>query len=218
MIATPLSMRLREGTKAAHRLAETTPFIKEFFAGRLTPEAYRLFLVQLLHIYTALETHQDAHREHAVLGQVYFPELHRAPALVEDLRHFYGDESWRALAPLPATTRYVERVDALAGQRIGDLVAHHYTRYLGDLSGGQVLRRIVAKMFKLDHGAGLAFYDFPGIANHVQFKDEYRARLDALPLDEAASLALVDEANRAFELNRDVFAGMMEQLPAARTP
>jgi len=210
----PLSVRLREGTKVSHRLAETTPFIREFFAGRLTVESYRTFLVQLRHVYAALEAHLEAQRAHPILGQFYMPELHRVAALVQDLTHYFGDDTWRALPPHPATARYVQRLDDLAEQRPGELVAHHYTRYLGDLSGGQALKRIVAKMFPDPAGAGLAFYDFPAIPDHGQFKGAYRARLDALALDEAAGQALVDEANCAFELNRGVFAGMMATMAA----
>jgi heme oxygenase len=42
------------------------------------------------------------------------------------------------------------------------LLAHAYVRYLGDLSGGQVIRRRVAKAYGLeaDGGSGLRFYDF----------------------------------------------------------
>ena len=51
------------------------------------------------------------------------------------------------------------------------LVAHLYTRYLGDLSGGQILRRAVVRAYglagpgetTLDARAGVAFYDFPEI-------------------------------------------------------
>ena len=67
----------------------------------------------------------------------------------------------------------------------------------------------------IENGAGLAFYDFPGIADHAQFKDDYRARLDALPLDKAAGQSLIDEANHAFALNRGVFEGMLTALPTA---
>ena len=210
----PLSARLREGTKTSHRLAETTPFIREFFAGRLTVEAYRTFLVQLRHVYAALEAHLAAHRAHPQLGQFYLPELHRVPALAQDLAHYFGAESWQALPPFPTTARYVQRLDDLAAERPVELIAHHYTRYLGDLSGGQALRRIVAKLFPTADGAGLAFYDFPAIPDHTAYKDAYRARLDALPLDEAAGQSLVDEANCAFELNRAVFAGMMDTIAA----
>lgn len=210
MTVTPLSLRLREGTKASHRLAESSPFIRAFFAGRLTRASYGTFLVQLRQVYAALEAHLKRHQDHPVVGPMYLPELHRVAALDRDLAHYYGDDRWQAQPPHPATEQYVARLDALAAADPAGLVAHHYTRYLGDLSGGQALKRIVAKMFPDESGAGLAFYEFPAIADHGQFKDAYRARLDALPLDEAAGQALVDEANRAFELNRDVFAGMLE--------
>ena len=36
------------------------------------------------------------------------------------------------------------------------LIAHHYTRYLGDLSGGQILKNIAQKALNLDQ-QGLAF-------------------------------------------------------------
>lgn len=214
MTLPPLSLRLREGTKTSHRLAETTPFIREFFAGRLSRAAYTTFLVQLRQVYAALETHLEEHRAHPVLAPMYLPVLHRVAAIDQDLAFYDPAGAWTTQPPLPATERYVQRLGEVADHRPVDLIAHHYTRYLGDLSGGQALKRIVAKMFPNDAGAGLAFYEFPAIADHGQFKDEYRARLDALPLDEAAGQALVDEANRAFELNRGVFAGMMDTLTA----
>lgn len=42
------------------------------------------------------------------------------------------------------------------------LLSHSYVRYLGDLSGGQVLRRRVAKAYGLaeDDDAGVEFYTF----------------------------------------------------------
>ena len=38
-------------------------------------------------------------------------------------------------------------------------------RYLGDLSGGQNVRRVIAKAYGLDeeHGLGLKFYEFRGL-------------------------------------------------------
>ena len=65
---TALSTSLREGTHDSHRLAEQTPFIRSFFQGQLSLEAYREFLLQLLHIYQALEDAHSQHRAHALLG------------------------------------------------------------------------------------------------------------------------------------------------------
>lgn len=208
----PLSVRLREGTKEAHRLAEQAPFIRIFFAGQLSEEVYREFLVQLLHIYAALEEHQERHRAHSVLGKIYFPALYRREALLQDLNFYYGGDQWKELPPHQATQTYVHRISALSNEWVEGLVAHHYTRYLGDLSGGQVLKRIVAKTFKLSSSEGLAFYEFSQISDYSRFKDEYRAQLDSMPVDGTASQKIVEEANHAFDLNRKVFDSMMKRI------
>ena len=81
---------------------------------------------------------------------------------------------------------------------------HHYTRYLGDLSGGQILRNIAKNSLKLNDG-GLDFYEFPEIENKKEFKDHYRATLNTLPVSESQLSAIVSEANYAFRLNMFMF-------------
>lgn len=210
-----LSVRLREGTRESHRLAESTPFIREFFAARLPLKAYRTFLVQLRLVYSALESHSEWMQSHPALRLINFPSLHRRAALEQDLTFYFGGEAWREIHPLTATQAYAERIQTIANDWPPGLAAHHYTRYLGDLSGGQALKRIVAKMYQLDSENGLAFYNFPQIPDHAAFKNEFRARLDAMPIDEPAAQRLVEEANHAFELNRRMFAVMMEQMTPA---
>lgn len=204
----PLSICLREGTKESHRLAEQTPFIRRFFEGRLSVEVYRDFLIQLLHVYTALEACQQRHSGHEVFGKIYFSSLFRSEALRRDLSYYFGDHRWQEMQPTNATQTYVKRISSLSEEWVEGLVAHHYTRYLGDLSGGQALKRVVAKTYKLPSGDGLAFYDFPQIENHSQFKEGYRLALDSMPLDHHSVQEIVDEANLAFRLNRDVFDSM----------
>ena len=83
------------------------------------------------------------------------------------------------------------------------LVAHHYTRYLGDLSGGRILARAVRQGFpdrSLADG-GLDFYAFAGIPAPVRWKRAYRERLDALELDREADDAMLAEVREAFRLN-----------------
>lgn len=208
----PLSQHLRQGTKDSHRLAERTPFIRQFFTGKLSLEDYRTFLIQLFHVYTVMEEVIDGLREDPVIAQVYFPELSRRQMLVKDLNYYFDGDSWRDASPLPATSTYYKHLRDLSNTWPEGLVAHHYTRYLGDLSGGQALKKIVAKMFQLSNTQGLAFYEFPKISDHNQFKDQYRARLDHLPVNENDAQKIVDEANYAFELNRNVFAAMLEVM------
>jgi heme oxygenase len=208
----PLSVRLREGTKKEHHLSEHTPFMQKFFRGQLSIEVYREFLVQLLHIYMALEKDQERHREHGVFGKIYFPELYRRDALEQDLNFYYGNKTWKDVVPLKATQNYVSRINTLSAKWVEGLVAHHYTRYLGDLSGGQALKGIVAKTYSLSSDQGLAFYDFPQITDYKQFKDEYRAELDSMRIDDTTFQNIINEANQAFVLNQDIFISMMDIL------
>jgi len=211
----PLSVALRNHTREAHRLAESSPFMRELFAARLPLPVYRVFLCQLYQVYSALEECATLLQAAPSLQPFYLPALFRRAALEQDLQFYYGDESWRAFPPLEATRAYVQRIQTVSQDWPPGLIAHHYTRYLGDLSGGQAIKRIVAKMYRLDSDQGLAFYDFPQISDYTAFKNEYRARLDSLPIDLPTAEKLVAEANHAFELNRRVFAALMAYVPDA---
>ncbi|MGV9482369.1 biliverdin-producing heme oxygenase, partial [Gordonia aichiensis] len=90
-------------------------------------------------------------------------------------------------------------------------VAHHYTRYLGDLSGGQVVAHRMREHYGLGASA-LSFYAFDGIDKLKRYKDAYRDRIDALAIAEPDIERLVAEAISAFELNQALFA----ELDAAR--
>ena len=204
-MAPALSSMLRKGTAESHRLAEGSQFVQTFLAGGLTKEAYARFLVQLFHVYVALEAAQDQHRSHPVVTHVHSHELYRVPALERDLEFFFSNGDWRQSTLLPATAAYVKRLTSLAHDWPEGLVAHHYTRYIGDLSGGQILKKAAAKLIGSADGRGVEFYDFPGIPEPGKFKKAYREKLDSLPVDEKMGAKIVDEANLAFSLNRDIF-------------
>ncbi|HYF72032.1 MAG TPA: biliverdin-producing heme oxygenase, partial [Nocardioides sp.] len=93
----------------------------------------------------------------------------------------------------------------------GLLVAHHYTRYLGDLSGGQAIGRILDRSFGLG-GRGVAFYAFPQIPRPKPYKDAYRVRLDALGLSADQRDLVVAEVKEAFRLNQALVAELGERL------
>lgn len=84
------------------------------------------------------------------------------------------------------------------------LVAHAYTRYLGDLSGGQVLGKITQKSLGLSSKEGLSFFSFPGVSSPTRFKQLYRSRMNSIELTEAEKTAVLEEAVGAFELNIQV--------------
>lgn len=86
------------------------------------------------------------------------------------------------------------------------LIAHAYTRYLGDLSGGQHIVRKVSKRFPTTTpGAGFAFYSFD---NDSDLKDRFRTAMEQEVAKERWS-EVVSEANRAFDLNTGLFESLL---------
>ena len=109
----------------------------------------------------------------------------------------------------------LSRIEELGATAPELLVGHHYTRYLGDLSGGQILSTIASRAMNLTDDQGLAFYRFEAIDDEKAFKDTYRAALDALPVDQAMADRIVAEANEAFHLNMLMFQELEGNLVAA---
>lgn len=213
-----LAMRLREGTKHAHTAAENTAFMKCFLKGIVEREPFRKLTADLYFVYRALEEAMDEHREHPVVSKLYFPELKRVSKLEADLAYYYG-EQWRdQIDASPKGVAYVERIQKVAQENPTLLIAHAYVRYMGDLSGGQSLRNIARSAMNLpaDKGTGLHEFDaFPTVEARRAFKMTYRDALNSIDVDDATAQAIVDEANLAFKMNRDVFHEMEPEVRAA---
>ncbi|XP_008936374.1 PREDICTED: heme oxygenase 1 [Merops nubicus] len=195
-----LSELMKEATKEVHEQAENTPFMKNFQKGQVSLQEFKLVTASLYFIYSALEEEIERNKENPVYAPVYFPaELHRRAALEQDLSYFYGS-NWREEIPCPeATQKYVERLHYVGKNHPELLVAHAYTRYLGDLSGGQVLKKIAQKALQLPStGEGLAFFTFDGVSNATKFKQLYRSRMNALEMDLATKKRVLEEAKKAF--------------------
>ncbi len=213
-----LAAQLRAGTQHSHTAAENTAFMKCFLKGIVEKEPFRKLLADLYYVYSTLEAEMQRHLDHPAVGPMYFPELNRTANLEQDLAFYYG-ENWREqIAPTPAGQIYVDRIREVAATDPALLVAHAYTRYMGDLSGGQSLKNIARSALNLppDQGTGLhTFEQIPTVEARRAFKEKYRQALDSLPVDEATIQRIVDEANRAFGLNRDVVHELEPEVRAA---
>uniref|UniRef100_A0A5F8HIZ7 Heme oxygenase 1 n=1 Tax=Monodelphis domestica TaxID=13616 RepID=A0A5F8HIZ7_MONDO len=183
-------------------------------ADSLTMTCFQMVMSSLYHIYLALEEEMEQNKRHPALVPIYFPEeLARTPALEQDMRFWYGPR-WRHEIPYTAATKkYVERLRDLGRTEPELLVAHAYTRYLGDLSGGQILKKIAQKSLGLPStGEGVAFFTFPAIANATKFKQLYRSRMNAIEMSPATKKKVVEEAQTSFLLNIEVFEELQELL------
>jgi len=216
-MAIALASQLREGTKKAHTMAENTGFVSCFLKGVVDKVSYRTLVADLYFVYDAMEQEIGRLRAagHPVVGPVGFPELNRRESLEQDLAFYFGD-SWRnSVKATPAAQEYVARIHQIAQESPELLVGHHYTRYIGDLSGGQILKNIAQKAMNLGDHDGLRFYEFDAIPDEKGFKTNYRATLDALPIDQATGDLIVAEANHAFHLNMRMFQELEGNLIAA---
>ncbi|XP_068177124.1 heme oxygenase-like [Antennarius striatus] len=208
-----LSEQIKLVTKESHVRAENTELMLTFQRGKVTLQQYKLLLCSMYKIYQALEDLMERNSDHPGVAPVYFPaELARLSAIEADLQFFYG-QNWREKIVVPAATeRYCHRLRQIGDENPGLLVAHAYTRYLGDLSGGQVLGRIAQKSMGLKSREGLSFFEFPGVSSPNLFKQLYRSRMNSVELTEEERKAVLDEAVRAFEFNIQVFDDLQKML------
>lgn len=199
-----LATKLREGTKKSHSMAENVGFVKCFLKGTVEKNSYRKLVANLYFVYSAMEEEMERHRNHPILSQVYYPQLNRKQSLEQDLKYYYGTNWKEEISPSTAAEAYVQRIREVSDAEPELLIAHLYTRYLGDLSGGQILKNIAQRAMNLD-GVGTAFYEFKDIPDEKAFKATYRQSLDNLPLDDSTIGRIVDEANSAFGMNMNMF-------------
>jgi len=210
-----LASQLREGTKKAHTMAENTGFVSCFLKGVVDKASYRTLVADLWFVYSAMEEEIGRLANHPVVGQIAFRELNRRESLERDLAFYFGS-GWRQQAKAtPGAQEYVARIRQVAKEAPELLVGHHYTRYIGDLSGGQILKNIAQKAMNLGEHDGLRFYEFDAIPDEKGFKDNYRATLDQLPIDQEMADRIVAEANEAFHCNMKMFQELEGNLVAA---
>lgn len=200
-----LATMLREGTKKSHTMAENVGFVKCFLKGVVEKQSYRKLVANLYFVYSAMEEEMEKLKDHPIISKIYYPELNRKHSLEQDL-YFYFGANWRETAQLSeAGAAYVARIREIAQTQPELLVAHSYTRYLGDLSGGQILKKISQRAMNLADGEGTAFYEFQDIPDEKEFKSQYRQAMDELPVDLATAEQIVAEANAAFGMNMKLF-------------
>lgn len=176
-------MSLKELTYEKHKEAETQPFIKVLFSGRIDPQFYATFLHNQHPVYEFLEV---CAMRHGLLDGL--PDVRRAPKINEDYLELWPDENH---APaLQVVQEYLDYIKHLSDTNPQALFAHVYVRHMGDLAGGQMIAKKV-----------------PGEGRMYKFEDA-----DALKsaIRERLSDDMADEANRCFDFAIKMFQQMME--------
>ncbi|KAG2236118.1 heme oxygenase-domain-containing protein [Thamnidium elegans] len=213
-----LASAMREGTKVVHRAAETSVFTRRFLKGEINGDEYGRYINSLYFVYKHMEDLLEQYKNHPVVSIIHFPhELNRREAIEKDLEFFYGQDRVAELIDpktmTPAVKKYVQAMEDACAKSPALLIAHSYSRYLGDLSGGQILSKRLKKCVLMmdeqdgswDTTEGLNFYYFNNLGNQTDFKNFYRERLNAAKVDQATRDLIVAEAVQSFELNINLF-------------
>jgi heme oxygenase len=210
-VASDFATNLRRATWSDHEAAEFGKFMQALLTSKLSQEQYGALTEQLYFIYVALEAAVPTWENDPTYGVFVDRALDRVKPIEEDLAFYYGDDWKNKIKALPATEAYVARINEVAQTSGALFMAHHYLRYLGDLSGGVDMRKVGEAKYGLN-GPGIRFYQFPGITDGRQWKVNYRDNLNGLKISEEEQQAVIDEVANAYRLN----VAMFTELGAAQ--
>jgi heme oxygenase len=208
-------MRQRTGT--LHARAESSGIVRDILKAQADRAGYALFLRNLLPAYQSLECELERNRLHPGIAEIARPEVYRASALEADLTALRGPDWGRTLPLLPASQALNARIAGLFDQNgAAGLIAHAYVRFLGDLNGGQMMARFLARSLLLEESE-LNFYRYPSIPDIEAFKRDYRAAIDRSGFELISIQAAVEEAAVAFECNIEISLATRETMIQLRT-
>lgn len=197
-----LSSLVKEASKESHQAAERSPFMVALMRGDLAVDAYRDYITQLAAIYEALEAWDDQSNPWPLFDR----RLDRFERVICDIESLGGSSLVNR-----ATTRYVAYINILVSKKDWTrLLAHHYTRYLGDLSGGQAIAALVMRNMMIPPNF-LSMYEFDSVGDKVRYKETYRQEMDSLNFSEEETKIFIDEVIFAFQANQEIFTELGER-------
>ncbi|MBE3078633.1 biliverdin-producing heme oxygenase [Clavibacter michiganensis] len=205
MNVVPLTEALRDRARPRAEAQDADEFMTALVTGRGCRDDYVALVAQHYFVYRAIEQATERMAADPVAARFISPRLTRLPAIEADLDYLVGHDWREVIQPLASTAAYVERIEQVASVWVGGFIAHHYTRYLGDLSGGRLLRSLLQRQFGFDTN-GVGLYLFAEIAEPRRFCSTYREALDQAPWDDDERARVVAEVENAYRLTTDVFA------------
>ena len=150
---------LKELTWEHHQNAERQEFVKVLMSGNIDPKVYAIYLWNQFPMYEILEVMAMGH---GLFND--FPKVLRSKAIMEDFRELWP-ENEKPPQHAMSTKKYLKHMRDLMEQP-DKLMAHIYVRHMGDLSGGQMIKKRVP--------GACTMYEFDG--DVIELKNEIRSR------------------------------------------
>tara|TARA_X000001036_G_scaffold425642_1_gene452074 strand:- start:222 stop:797 length:576 start_codon:yes stop_codon:yes gene_type:complete len=177
---------LKELTWEHHKDAERQAFVKVLLSGKINPKFYATFLWNQHKKYDLLEALANTH---GLLDGM--PDIKRKMRIEEDFLELWTNEDSPPVI-LNATNEYIMHMKDVMHDP-DSIMAHVYTYHMGDLSGGQMIKRKVPGQGRM--------YEFDTDVPLKEIKDTIRDKTND---------GMVDEAQFAFMSATKVFQEMME--------
>jgi len=174
-------MSLKDLTWEHHKNAERQKFVKVMFSGSIDPKLYAEFLFNQHQAYDLLEAMAMAH---GLFNDM--PDVRRAPKIYEDFKELWQNDV--SLEIKNSTKEYLAHLKTIKDNPTA-LMAHIYVRHMGDLSGGQMIRKKVPGMGKM--------FDFE---DRDKAKEVIRSKIND---------SMADEAKKCFEFATALFKEMI---------
>jgi len=179
---------LKDLTKENHTRAEKCLFVKKLLKKQLSLYQYYVYLSNQAVMYWFLESYAS---EHGIFDGI--EEMKRSSHMLDDLKNMEREYGFHHPLHTPTTEQYISYIRAIASDK-EKLLAHVYVRHLGDLSGGQIIKRFVPVAYT-------KHYDFDGDPEEI--KSRFKER---------TSIELALEANKCFEFMIDFFKDLEVQF------
>lgn len=209
MFETPFIDRMKEETLEAHDESKDSGFAVTIMSGEWSPLAFVEWQRALYPVYNTLETVLRKNRKDPILSIFDHRKLDRSERILHDLSTYNVDPVLDP-SPLPCVQDYVACVADTDGST-PRVLAYHYTRYMGDMIGGQVIARSMKEKYGMSEDS-LTCYDFSELGDLHHYRKNYKILIELLPWSDEEREQFVDEIKTAYKINAVLFEQLYDML------
>nr|QKY14911.1 chain a, heme oxygenase (HMOX) [Polytomella parva] len=208
---------LRKSSRKIHDLSDT--LVNAKLVGLLTDKKlWGQSISNFYQVFKALEQQLTINfcNPRLQIFEAPLSKIFRTSAFEKDLEYFLGKNWEEKVHATPAIKEYIDHVKYLGMRDPVLLLVHAYTQHLAITSGGQIIRRVARKQFKLPEDAGTFTFDFDqydlkrDVAEFKRILNEF-----ADGLSEAEREKLIAEHSRVFRFNNAIVSSFNIPVRAA---